>query len=195
MQLDSRSVSTTEIAINNLTPSGTLANYVSTAGSGELRVRVQCTRSTNFTARGDLMSIVYDAPIGPPPPDTTRAGAVERSADGDTGGRDDADDVEFDHQRERDLSLRDERGSCVRLNVKHLYDDGRDGALYDGNRAHQRRQLQLLCALSGHFGNANANPDDFTISFSVRCSGQHGAGTVERDACLGRWRWGPRRRR
>jgi hypothetical protein len=69
VQLDSRTVGSTEVAINNVTPSGTLADYVSGAsGSGELRVRVQCTANANRTSQGDLMSIVYDQPIGP---DTT----------------------------------------------------------------------------------------------------------------------------
>ena len=72
MQLDSRTVGTTEVAINNLIPSGTLADYVSgSTGSGEVRVRVACQTTANFINRGDLMSIVYDAPVGPPPPDTT----------------------------------------------------------------------------------------------------------------------------
>jgi len=66
VQLNSRRVGTTEVAVNDLTPSGSLTDYVSTAGSGELRVRVRCARASNFTARGDLLSIVYDAPGGPP---------------------------------------------------------------------------------------------------------------------------------
>jgi len=70
-QLDSRTVGTTEVALNNLTPGGPLTNYVSgSAGTGELRVRIQCQATANLTNRGDLMSIVYDAPVGPPPPDT-----------------------------------------------------------------------------------------------------------------------------
>ena len=63
MQLDSRTVGTSEVAINNLAPTGTLANYVSgTSSSGELRVRIQCQTTANFTNKGDLMSIVYDMP-------------------------------------------------------------------------------------------------------------------------------------
>ena len=69
VQLDSRTIGTTEVAINNLIPSGVLADYVSgTTGNGELRVRIQCTATANRTSRGDLMSIVYDGPVGP---DTT----------------------------------------------------------------------------------------------------------------------------
>src|SRR6185436_38975 len=71
-QLDSRTVGTTEIAIGNLAPGGTLAAYVSgSAASGSLRVRVQCQANASLTNRGDTMSIVYDVPSGPPPPDTT----------------------------------------------------------------------------------------------------------------------------
>jgi hypothetical protein len=63
MQLDSRTVGTSEVAINNLAPTGTLANYISgTSSSGELRVRIQCQTTANFTNKGDLMSIVYDMP-------------------------------------------------------------------------------------------------------------------------------------
>ena len=64
VQLDSRSVGTTEVAINNLAPTGALSDYVS--ATGEVRVRVQCTRTSNFIARGDVLSIVYDG--GSPPP-------------------------------------------------------------------------------------------------------------------------------
>jgi hypothetical protein len=61
VQLNSSSVGTTEVQISNLTPGGTLANYVSS--SGELRVRVQCTKSfTNFFSSGDLLQIVYNGP-------------------------------------------------------------------------------------------------------------------------------------
>ena len=68
VQLDSRTVGTTEVAINNLTPTGTLSDYVSGTGStGELRVRIQCQTTANLTNRGDLMNIVYDTPVGPPP--------------------------------------------------------------------------------------------------------------------------------
>ncbi len=43
VQLDSRSVGTTEVSIANLVPGGTLSRYVSgTTGDGELRVRVRC---------------------------------------------------------------------------------------------------------------------------------------------------------
>ena len=59
---------TTEVAINNLTPTGTPSDYVSGTGStGELRVRIQCQTTANLTNRGDLMNIVYDTPVGPPP--------------------------------------------------------------------------------------------------------------------------------
>jgi hypothetical protein len=53
-------VGTTEVQIANLAPSGALGNYVSS--SGELRVRVQSTRASNFYSSWDLMQIVYTAP-------------------------------------------------------------------------------------------------------------------------------------
>ena len=60
VQLNSRSVGTTEIALTNLAPAGAAADYVSgTTGDGELRVRVRCTRATNFVAEGELMRITY----------------------------------------------------------------------------------------------------------------------------------------
>jgi hypothetical protein len=59
VQLDSRSVSTSEILIANLSPPGTLGNYVS--ATGELRIQVRNTGSSqNFVTSGDLMQIVYD---------------------------------------------------------------------------------------------------------------------------------------
>jgi subtilisin family serine protease len=64
VQLDSRSVGTSEVSIANLAPPGTLATYVSgTNGGGELRVRVRCTRSSgSFYASGDWMRITYQRP-------------------------------------------------------------------------------------------------------------------------------------
>jgi hypothetical protein len=60
VRLDARSVGTTEVALA-LTPGGAPADYVSAAG--ELRVRVRCaTSSGGFTARGNLLTIGYDAP-------------------------------------------------------------------------------------------------------------------------------------
>ena len=61
VQVDSRAVGTTEIALTNLTPTGAAADYVSgTSGDGECRVRLRCTRATNFVASGDLMRLTYD---------------------------------------------------------------------------------------------------------------------------------------
>ena len=72
VQLDSRTVGTAEVEVNVATLPGTLADYVSgTTGNGEVRVRVNCQTTANFTSRGDLLSVVYEAPVGPPPPDTT----------------------------------------------------------------------------------------------------------------------------
>ncbi len=64
VQLDSRSVGTAEVAIQNLAPGGTLADYVSgTSGDGDLRVRIRCrTTSGTFFSSGDLMPIVYNTP-------------------------------------------------------------------------------------------------------------------------------------
>jgi hypothetical protein len=62
VQLDSRSVGTTEVSITK-SPSGTLANYVSgTAGDGQLKVRVRCTKSSNFYSSADMMNVVYQTP-------------------------------------------------------------------------------------------------------------------------------------
>lgn len=62
--LDSRTVGTSEIAIANLAPSGTLANYVSgSTGDGEVRVRVRCRVSGSaYFASGDLLQIAYVRP-------------------------------------------------------------------------------------------------------------------------------------
>jgi Domain of unknown function (DUF4082)/Bacterial Ig-like domain/Bacterial Ig domain/Purple acid Phosphatase, N-terminal domain len=60
VQLDSRAVGTTEVALLNLTPTGAAADYVSgTTGDGEVRVRVRCTRATNFASNGDLLRISF----------------------------------------------------------------------------------------------------------------------------------------
>jgi Domain of unknown function (DUF4082)/Bacterial Ig-like domain/Bacterial Ig domain/Purple acid Phosphatase, N-terminal domain len=59
-QLDSRAVSTTEVSINDLSPAGASANYVSP--SGELRIRVRCTRTASFFASGEVMKITYVKP-------------------------------------------------------------------------------------------------------------------------------------
>jgi hypothetical protein len=63
VQLDSRSVGSTEVLVGNRVPSGAAAAYVSgTTGNGEVRVRIRCTRSSwlsSFYASGDLLKIVY----------------------------------------------------------------------------------------------------------------------------------------
>jgi hypothetical protein len=60
VQLDSRSIGTTEteVAVN---VGGTLANYVSgSSGDGEVRVRVRCTTSNgSFYASGDLLTATF----------------------------------------------------------------------------------------------------------------------------------------
>jgi hypothetical protein len=57
VQIDSRTVSTTQVTISDLTPSGAAASYVSPAG--EVRVRVLTTSSASFNTAGDLMRITY----------------------------------------------------------------------------------------------------------------------------------------
>ncbi len=59
--LDTRSVSTTEVLIDR-TASGTLNTYVSGTGTGDVAVRVRCTKTSNFRSQGDLMQIVYARP-------------------------------------------------------------------------------------------------------------------------------------
>ncbi len=63
VQLDSRSVGTTEVLVT-LLPGGTLDGYVSgTSGDGQVHVRVRCTLSSaRFTTSGDLLRIRYTKP-------------------------------------------------------------------------------------------------------------------------------------
>ncbi len=59
--LDSRSVGTTQVALNGLAVGGTLSSYVSSGG--EVAVQVRCsTTSGTFYAAGNLMRIAYDRP-------------------------------------------------------------------------------------------------------------------------------------
>ena len=142
VQLDSRTVSTTEVAISNLTPTGALANYVSgTTGPGDVRVRIQCQTNANVTSRGDLMSIVFDAPVAPPPADTTPPVPLQRDSHRGAGGGHDADQPEPGHRRGRDVPLRHDGRRGLRLDAEHLLDDRRHGSLDDRDRAHQWRQL------------------------------------------------------
>jgi phosphodiesterase/alkaline phosphatase D-like protein len=63
VQLDSRSVSTTEITRSLLPAPINAGDYVSGTGpTGEVRIRIRATRTGDFTSRGELMQIVY---IGP----------------------------------------------------------------------------------------------------------------------------------
>jgi hypothetical protein len=59
VQLASRSIGTTEVLISGLSPSGTLADFVSNAsGTGDVRIRVSCTAgSGSFNLSGDLMKL------------------------------------------------------------------------------------------------------------------------------------------
>jgi hypothetical protein len=60
--LDSRSVGSGEVQLTNLVPPGTLADYVGgTAGSGDVRVRIRCTRSNrSFWSNGELLRISWE---------------------------------------------------------------------------------------------------------------------------------------
>jgi hypothetical protein len=59
-QLSSSNVSSTESLRALLPVQGAGGDYVSgTSGSGEVRVRVQCTASANFTASGELLTLSY----------------------------------------------------------------------------------------------------------------------------------------
>jgi uncharacterized repeat protein (TIGR01451 family) len=59
VQLDSRSVGTTEVQVSSLTPPGSLADFVSgTTGTGDVRLRVSCsTTAGTFSLSGDLMRL------------------------------------------------------------------------------------------------------------------------------------------
>jgi glucose/arabinose dehydrogenase len=58
--LATQSVSTTEVLHSALVPTGALADYVSgTSGNGDVRVRIRCTTTANFTSRGDLLFADY----------------------------------------------------------------------------------------------------------------------------------------
>lgn len=60
VQLDSRSVGSTEVRVDR-TVGGTPADYVSgTSGDGEVRVRVRCTHaSSSFHSRADVLRVIY----------------------------------------------------------------------------------------------------------------------------------------
>ncbi len=65
VQLDSRTVGTSEVTIANLVPTGTLADYVNgTSGNGEVRVRVRGTRTgtTSFSSQGEQMTMTWGIP-------------------------------------------------------------------------------------------------------------------------------------
>ena len=60
MTLSTTAVGTTEMAMLGMVPNGAVADYVSgTTGNGEIRIRIRCTHSTNFTARGDQLYVDY----------------------------------------------------------------------------------------------------------------------------------------
>lgn len=68
VQLDSRSVGTSEILVPNLAPTGALSDYVSgSAATGELRVRVRGTHGTTaFFSSADMLQVSYDRPATTP---------------------------------------------------------------------------------------------------------------------------------
>ena len=59
VDLDTRSVGTTEILISGLSPGGPLADFVSNAsGTGDVRVRIRCTSAgSTFDLSGDLLKL------------------------------------------------------------------------------------------------------------------------------------------
>jgi hypothetical protein len=58
--LATQSVTTTEVLHSALVPTGALADYVSgTTGTGDVRVRIRCTTTANFTSRGELLFADY----------------------------------------------------------------------------------------------------------------------------------------
>lgn len=61
IDLDSRSVGTSEVLIADRALGGTPADYVSrNSGDGELRVRIRCqTSSGSFVSSGNLLKVVY----------------------------------------------------------------------------------------------------------------------------------------
>jgi hypothetical protein len=61
--LNTSSIGVSETSRTNLVPTGPAADYVSgTSGSGDVRVRVRCTRTTNFSSRGEEMFVDVVAP-------------------------------------------------------------------------------------------------------------------------------------
>jgi subtilisin family serine protease len=56
VQIDSRSVGTTEVLVDR-SATGTLADLVSS--TGEVRVRVRCTSGSSFYSRGDYLRVTY----------------------------------------------------------------------------------------------------------------------------------------
>jgi hypothetical protein len=59
-QLSSRSVGTSDVTLADLVPPGPAGSYVSP--TGEIRIRVRCTRTSNFFSSGDMMRITYVRP-------------------------------------------------------------------------------------------------------------------------------------
>ena len=166
VQLDSRTVGTAEVAINNLVPAGTLASYVSgSSATGEVRVRVQCQTTANFINRGDLMSLVYDVPIGTPPPDT----APPVLSNGQPSG------TLPSGTTQANLSLTtDENATCRYSTTAGVnYASMTSTFATTGGLSHSMAVNGLVNG--GNYtlyvrcqdGAGNANPGDFTISFSV----------------------------
>jgi PKD repeat protein len=172
VQLDSRTVGTTEVTINNLVPGGTLSNYVSgSAGSGEVRVRINCQTTANVTSRGDVMSIAYDVPVGPPPPDTT---APIRSNGTPSG-------VLAMGTTQANLALTtDEVAQCRYATTPGVPYASMTNSLTAAGTAHSAIVTGLSNGSSYSYfvrcsdPSGNANSDDFTISFSVSASAPTG---------------------
>jgi hypothetical protein len=59
VQLDSRTVSTTEVLRTDMLPSGSAADYINAAGQVRVRVRTTSSLSSHYS-RGDFLSLKYD---------------------------------------------------------------------------------------------------------------------------------------
>ena len=83
IQLDSRSIGDAEVEAADLSPSGTLADYVSgTSGAGEVRVRVSCSTSgARFDLSADRLQATRGIGLGRAYPGRHRGGDRRRHRD------------------------------------------------------------------------------------------------------------------
>ena len=124
-----------------------------------------CQTTANFTNQGDLLSIIYDAPVGPPPPDTT---LPMRSNGAPTG-------VLPTGTTQSSLSLvTDENAVCRYATTAGVtYGSMPNTFTTTGGTAHSTTVSGLMNGGSYSYfvrcqdTSGNTNTDDFTISFSV----------------------------